>query len=98
MFLDRRLMGTIDVRRPLPRIAVQSLAELRKKIEFQMIVRVDQTGQYQVIAEIKRFLAAPAREGNAPVADKQITTFRANRIQRDSRTRNLQSCSQPAIK
>jgi hypothetical protein len=48
MFLNGREFRMIDVPRPLRGVPIRAASEPWKKIEFQMIVRVDQSGQQKI--------------------------------------------------
>jgi len=47
MFAGRRFVGMINVLGPLGSIWVRSLAKLRKEVELEVIVSIDQTWQQQ---------------------------------------------------
>ena len=53
MLANGTAIGMIDVARPFTGIRIGAAAQLRKKVEFQMVVRVDQTGKHEVAGEIE---------------------------------------------
>src|SRR5450759_5023311 len=52
MLSDRKVVAMVNVGRPFQKVRVSSVAEARKQVEFEMVVRVDQSRQQKISSEI----------------------------------------------
>ncbi len=80
-----RFIGFVDIVRPRGRIGVWRASEQRKKIEREMIVRVDQAGKNHVSGKIEAAGSA-AKRGDPVLGDRDIEPDCFVRAKRDTRS------------
>ena len=83
MLLHRRFIRSIHIGSPLRSVGVRRPPEARKEIEFEVVVRVDQSWQQQVPGQIQFESAFEVRikRKDAATFDHQIDAFRISRTQ-----------------
>src|SRR5665213_2197853 len=72
VLFERRIVWTIDVRRPLACVQIESGSEAREQIQFKMVMRIDEPGQQQMTGDIHLLLAGRVIAPNAAVADREV--------------------------